>query len=282
MDDTSGTPRGSIDDLLKSRAQFQAWLAKLDHADDGTPLHVRARVQADYQGRLETVLVQLRQHAGAVAATLATQQSSLTALEARDAEVAEQLAEAQLRYSVGEYSDEAWEAMSSEARAKRSSLSDEIDASRTEIARLTDVQGIILEGPAAAPVPEPVPEPIAPPMLEIDVPALIQASSAPVPAPEAPPVPRAPALSTHAAPKPTPVPAALDELDFLKSVTDDVAVPSRPHQGHTVATATASHSTSAPASAPPKGKMLKCQECGTENKPTEWYCERCGAELTDL
>jgi hypothetical protein len=26
-------------------------------------------------------------------------------------------------------------------------------------------------------------------------------------------------------------------------------------------------------------KSLKCQECGTLNHPTEWYCERCGGEL---
>jgi len=26
-------------------------------------------------------------------------------------------------------------------------------------------------------------------------------------------------------------------------------------------------------------KTLKCQECGTMNYPTEWYCERCGGEL---
>lgn len=27
------------------------------------------------------------------------------------------------------------------------------------------------------------------------------------------------------------------------------------------------------------GKSLRCQECGTMNFPTEWYCERCGGEL---
>ena len=26
-------------------------------------------------------------------------------------------------------------------------------------------------------------------------------------------------------------------------------------------------------------RSLKCQECGTLNYPTEWYCERCGGEL---
>jgi uncharacterized OB-fold protein len=26
----------------------------------------------------------------------------------------------------------------------------------------------------------------------------------------------------------------------------------------------------------------KCAECGALNVPTEWYCERCGAELAAL
>ena len=30
---------------------------------------------------------------------------------------------------------------------------------------------------------------------------------------------------------------------------------------------------------PTAKKTLKCQECGTMNRPTEWYCESCGAEL---
>jgi uncharacterized OB-fold protein len=29
-------------------------------------------------------------------------------------------------------------------------------------------------------------------------------------------------------------------------------------------------------------KSLKCQECGTMNYPTEWYCERCGGVLAAL
>ena len=37
------------------------------------------------------------------------------------------------------------------------------------------------------------------------------------------------------------------------------------------------------ATSPPKGaKTLKCGECGAMNYPTEWYCERCGAELASL
>jgi hypothetical protein len=33
---------------------------------------------------------------------------------------------------------------------------------------------------------------------------------------------------------------------------------------------------------PKAGKTLKCAECGSLNYPTEWYCERCGAELAAL
>ena len=31
-----------------------------------------------------------------------------------------------------------------------------------------------------------------------------------------------------------------------------------------------------------QAKTLQCQECGTMNYPTEWYCERCGGELAAM
>jgi hypothetical protein len=34
------------------------------------------------------------------------------------------------------------------------------------------------------------------------------------------------------------------------------------------------------ASAAPVGRTLRCGECGAMNRPLEWYCEKCGAELT--
>jgi len=35
-----------------------------------------------------------------------------------------------------------------------------------------------------------------------------------------------------------------------------------------------------PSEAEPAAKTLRCAECGTANLPTEWYCEKCGAELS--
>jgi hypothetical protein len=106
----------------------------------------------------------------------------------------------------------------------------------------------------------------------------------------------------------------LDELAFLKSVTNEPApaprrgsgsypkVPAEPPPAAAppppappapaapvITTADPFASKSQPAidpksrgSTPNVPKTLKCAECGTLNRPTEWYCERCGAELAAL
>ncbi len=103
----------------------------------------------------------------------------------------------------------------------------------------------------------------------------------------------------------------LDELAFLKSVTGGEApaapapaptptplpapaAKSRPSGGFTrSATIEAPPDPPGPRGTPPPTvdpardrqsgqKTLKCAECGTLNRPTEWYCERCGAELAAL
>ncbi|HSE47164.1 MAG TPA: hypothetical protein VLA89_17730, partial [Gemmatimonadales bacterium] len=88
------------------------------------------------------------------------------------------------------------------------------------------------------------------------------------------------------------------ELAFLKSVTGtEGAAPAqpakRPSGGFTKPVETVAPpapAAPAPAAEAPKDrasggtapKTLKCGECGTMNRPTEWYCERCGAELAAL
>lgn len=97
----------------------------------------------------------------------------------------------------------------------------------------------------------------------------------------------------------------LDEMEFLRSVAGEVSkpaatapAPSTP-PAPTTAPAPTRRSTGAgtatktvTAEPPPAmgaigktagmAKTLKCGECGTLNRPTEWYCERCGAELAAL
>ena len=80
----------------------------------------------------------------------------------------------------------------------------------------------------------------------------------------------------NVAKEPAPPPVSGDELTFLKSVSLEGG------RGTPGSSATAA---SAPVETRPErpsqsiAKTLKCGECGSLNRPTEWYCERCGAEL---
>jgi hypothetical protein len=97
-----------------------------------------------------------------------------------------------------------------------------------------------------------------------------------------------------------------DELDFIKSVNVEQASTLSPASAERQQrssgaqpmvttttpmpeTATPSPAPAAPGAgakpgnAPPSAnKTLKCGDCGTLNRATEWYCERCGAELAAL
>jgi hypothetical protein len=80
-----------------------------------------------------------------------------------------------------------------------------------------------------------------------------KATEVPAAPPIHPPAPAPVAGPAHApAPAPPPEPVAVRPAEPVKD---------RPSQGQ---------------------KTLKCGECGTLNRPTEWYCERCGAELAAL
>lgn len=111
--------------------------------------------------------------------------------------------------------------------------------------------------------------------------------------------------------------SGVDELAFLKSVSEDektgpsarrasggnprppetlgppsVAAPASGTPAAPPPLTTAAHTIEATGptaaelgnrpSVPTAQRTLKCGECGTMNRPTEWYCERCGAELADL
>ncbi len=122
-------------------------------------------------------------------------------------------------------------------------------------------------------------------------------------------VPEKPGAKVGPPPKPSPraAPAHVDELAFIKSVTEDEkggapsprrasgaefqpAIPGDPPRTATPAPTPARLANPVPAPVMPTpretgdmdeegAKTLRCKECGTMNLPTEWYCEQCGAEL---
>ena len=329
MADTSSPGSAPIEALLQERARFQQWLAKLDGAASKAPPGVRQKVRSDYEGRLHAVIEQLKSHAATIQDELDRHRGSQRELDGRRVSAEEALAEAQVRYAVGEYSDEEWGHLSTDSNGMLESLQRDLASVGAEIARLVEVQGLIAE-PAPDPEPEFVPEPpasqperapepvaaSAPPrpapaieMLPDPIPDYAAAAGSPhtlepTPDPSGPPATGAPRFVPKPAPEPArpavrPAAAAakpgappLDELAFLKSVSGDKSAPGeerKPRRSGETARPAEPVATSAPPAQPSakpgqasQAKTLKCGECGTLNRPTEWYCERCGAELAAL
>jgi outer membrane biosynthesis protein TonB len=294
----------TIESLLEQRAQYEQWLAKLDAAANKAPAAVRQKVRGDYESRLRGVIERLRGHAATISGELERHQGAQADLDQQRREAEEELAEAEVRHAVGEYAEDEWQQLSQESEGRLSGLREQLRSVGNEIARLAEVQSLISGPPRSQPpthAPAPRPE------------VMVERNPPPPPPPaepveEPPPAPVVTAAPSRPAPKPAPPPrqpepvAPVDELAFLKSVADDDLKPattsrrtSNPGVSQPGASAPRSVETApAPAPAPPApsagaktgapgvAKTLKCGECGTLNRPTEWYCERCGAELAGI
>jgi len=280
----------SIEGLLEQRTRFEQWLAKLDGAGDRAPAGVRQKVRADYESRLRGVIDRLRGHSATIAEELERHQASRSDLDGRHRDAEEELAEAEVRYAVGEFTEDEWSRIREESERRLSGLRQELQNVGGEITRLAEVQSLISAAPRkaepapAAQAPPPAPPPPREEMIE---------RSPPPPPPPAPAPPAAQRMPKPPRPQAEPAPAAPaeDELAFLKSVAEEERKPapsrrSNPGAASPVQASRAVEAPTAPSSskagAPGVAKTLKCGECGTLNRPTEWYCERCGAELAGI
>ena len=285
----------TIESLLEQRAQYEQWLTKLEAAANNAAPAVRQKVRGDYEARLRGVIDRLRGHAATISGELERHQGAQADLDQQRRLAEEELAEAEVRHAVGEYTEEEWQQISGESESRLEGLREQLRTVGNEIARLAEVQSLI-SGPSRTAEPAPAPPPRAevivekgpppppPPEPVVEPPPVAAAPPRPAPKPAPAPPPRQP--------EPAPAAAPVDELAFLKSVADEelkpatrrASNPGQPSAQRAVETAPppAPAPSGAKTGAPGVAKTLKCGECGTLNRPTEWYCERCGAELAGI
>jgi hypothetical protein len=274
---TKTDTEATIEELLEQRTQYEAWLAKLDASGDKAPPAVRQRVRGDYEARLQQVLEQLRSRGAAISEELERHHASQAELDRQRRAAEEALAEAEVRHSVGEYTEEEWRKLSEDSRRQIEQLRSKLRGIGAEITRLTEIQAVVT-APRGASTAAPTPRPARSELVD-QAPLVTHTAD----------IMEDPAQSTSRfAPKaPSPEPAPVDELAFLKSVASEE--PARPvgrrvsnpgMQSPAPAVQTAMPSVGKAAAG--VAKTLKCGECGTLNRPTEWYCERCGAELAGI
>jgi hypothetical protein len=303
--------------LIAERRRYESWLVALDARRDTTPGHVFERVQSDYQKRLARVVEQFEAHRHIIDEERTSVQSRASLLESEEGLRRDERAELELRAHVGEIAgDEAASAFKAvdesinQLVGEREGLQTRID----ELEALLDqrytppprasgktVNADVLAAEAAAK------EAAQPAAKEAPQPAPIRASA---PEPEKP----APHASEPAAVPPAAPDNSFDELAFLNTVVGQGTTESLVAQSRRDAAlvrderaaesllaglanpTTVNASAEKPLAANVTGnqpitlragttetpKTLKCNECGGMNYPTEWYCERCGAELAAL
>jgi len=237
----------AIQRLLEERRQYEAWLARISATADSAPEHVRTRVKADYEARLQAVTEELKAHAEAARQLIAQRKETLAELQKKEKGAAERLAETELRHEVGEYDEAQWAQVHKDALADLGAVRDELMDVERDITRLEELDALVKAKPQVTP--------------------------------------RAPAPSAPPARSPEKRKTPLDELAFLKSVTEDAKSAPSPQRasGAQFQPAEPDVTPSAPEDEDaPVEKTLRCRECGTMNLATEWYCESCGAELAAL
>lgn len=309
----SNRSMNEVPTLLAERRRYETWIAALDARRDSTPAHVFERVHNDYRNRLQQVADRLATFRHAIEGERASVQSRLSLLEAEEQMRRDERAELDLRAHVGELADgEATSAFGAVDDAisllvgEKGGLQrrvEELDALMAERpADQTEVANDAADGASSDPSSDA--QQSAPPE-EIEK--------------EAPPLEE---LGSEAAPsqpveRPSTPGGSFDEMAFLdavvgkESTNSQANAPVEPRVYERIIQRDESDSESllaglggprgaseegplaanVPANTPivlrPSGsieqsKTLKCNECGAMNYPTEWYCERCGAELAAL
>jgi hypothetical protein len=240
----SSKSAATIQRLLEERRQYEAWLARIKATAESAPEHVRTRVKADYEARLKAVLEELKSHADAARQLIAQHKERLLELQKKEKGAAERLAETELRHEVGEYDEAQWSQVHKDALADLGAVRDELLDVERDITRLEELDALVKAKPGP------------PPKL-----------------PAGPPPPLPPKRKTP-----------IDELAFLKSVTDDDKNAPSPRRASGAQYQVEEDVTpAAPLNADAEvEKTLKCRDCGTMNLATEWYCENCGGELAAM
>src|SRR4051794_3339190 len=152
----------TIEALLEQRTQYEEWLAKLDNSGDKAPPAVRQRIRGDYEARLRNVMEQLRGRVAAISEELERQHASQAELDRQRRTAEEALAEAEIRHSVGEYTEDEWRRVSEESRREIDQLRAQLKSIGAEITRLTEVQSLVMAPRSGAPAPAAAPAPPRP------------------------------------------------------------------------------------------------------------------------
>ena len=273
---------------MTERQKYEKWLSDLEAKKESTPKHVFDRVKSDYSARLQEVVDGLRQHTTAMQEHARTLMVRLKELEVSEEELRDELSENELRAQVGELSDGEWELSKKKADRMLVKFKEDQEVVAADLNKIREILSGATADEEAAPRK-------STDFDELEFLKSVVGPTTPAASSTPPSTPRPSSESKAGAAVPAPAPA--------QAKPTVAPIPAPPKTEAVVETPASEQSMSGKTppdnSAPTKGtaapdspttlrtsgdvevpKTLKCKECGAMNYPSEWYCERCGAELT--
>lgn len=282
--------------LLKQREQYRAFLVRLEERADKANPRAYETVKRDYEAKLKALGEKLVKHVEAVRQALLDSEAALTDLEVRRDAKHEELEEARLRHSVGEYGDEKeWRSVERKLNKEFEEFEKQIEQTTATVANLTEVLEQIeaeSRGRAAAPAkprasrpplriaPEPVADPAGEdepkdkPVRRVRTPGQ-QVTETPVHGVD---LGSLEGLELDPSP-PARGDAESDELKFLESLSlaPEPALDEDVERGDVAAESGPLSFLSKKAKG--RTETIICPRCSAANDPAEWYCVECGEEL---
>ncbi len=275
-----------LQELLAERQRYQAWLRALEERRSDTPAHVYDRVRTDYSLRLERVMQRLGERAEQLTANIKSLSDDLTTLRARESDRNDERHEWELRAAVGEFAPEEWERRRESADRELTSLRSQRESVEKQLKELEHVLARARgEEPAGATAEDDAaqPENSGSPAGSVG-----DQSTAAQPRAPQPQSTHEPSIESFVAERRAEETAGVATAAASAAPQGD-GVPASPevqrdHQtASRAASADAASTVSRGTAIEPRReaeKTLKCPECGAMNYATEWYCERCGGELS--
>lgn len=301
--------------LMLERQRIESWLATLEARRASTPDHVYQRVQGDYSARLKTITDQLIARSAVLKTHVEQLTQRLAQYDAEAQRFRDVRAESELRMQVGELSVADWNAKARECDEGVARISEQQAQARASLAQAREILAMVSgsnssgsQRAARAPTPPRSAKPVDGlqgngvsngassssgkhaalnelEFLNTVVGNQVPNGKAPPGQASEPKLEGAPELAETLLERVTQGQQGTlrqqnDADSLLKGVGNPA--PNKPQPLAANVTEQNPIELKPAPGGPDRHKTLKCGECSTMNYPTEWYCERCGAELAAL
>ncbi|MBN2619844.1 hypothetical protein JXB22_02045 [candidate division WOR-3 bacterium] len=264
-----------LKDIEVQRGDIVTKLKKIEDKKHTVSTEVYEKVRTEYEDKLKALDGKMSEHIDLIKEQLTEiNQEEQTAVES-EKQLNMHLEEIELRYTIGEYSEEDYNTIKQEHESKLKAVKDSMKSLNDRKSWLGNF--INVADTSLAPEPEPVPALAPEPASEEPAEDIVDAALEPIK--EAAPEEATDSIQIEEHILEEKLPDEDTKLEEL--IVEEEAIAQAPEEPSEEAPSEEAPKEAAPAPSTEKDKSIACPKCGHLNTPDSWYCEKCGAEILD-